>query len=87
MNGLSKGMQKAGLATTYQQGVKEALTCELLLIGFQYPVTSEELLLRKLRINELELVLQRFLKPVLTARAPRYTGDEILNSLLPTNTP
>ncbi len=89
MNGLSKGMQSSGLAPSYSDGVIQALSCDLVLVGFRYPERREktsfeqEMRLRRLRINALELVLQRFMQPILTARPNPYSGAELLTSLLP----
>jgi len=85
MNGLSKGMQSAGVVNSYQEGVNEALACDLVLIGFRYTAVKEDLLLRKQRINALEIVLQKFMQPILTSRKSAYSGTEVLSTLLPTN--
>jgi|GEM_PF-2421445 len=83
MNGLSKGIQGID-GCSYQEGLEKALCCDLLLIGFQYPEQEEDFLLRRQRINALELVLQRYLQPTITSRCSSFTGQEVLASLLPT---
>lgn len=83
MNALSKNLMTDG-GCTYEQGVASALSCELLLIGFKYPEHKHDLILRKKRINEFELILQRQLKPKSNWKESSYTGNELLALLLPT---